>query len=273
MSWEKSCVEYKPRITPVAERLRGKSALVTGGARGIGKAIAVRFAREGADVCIVDKDFTEAEQAAHEIEKLNVRGMALKADISDRAAVERAVNRTVETRGSIDLLVNNAGMIIFGSLMECREDDWNRMLAVDLTGAFHFTQFVGRHMIEKGRGGRLIHIGSTASKLPTAQQSAYCVAKAGLMMISRCAAMELAAHNITSNLLCPQGAVTDINRELLSDASVLQALTGNIPAGRLATVEEIAAAAAFLASDEAAYITGTEMLHDGGASISALWWR
>lgn len=273
IGWEKSSTEYRARITPIAKRLEGKSALVTGGARGIGKAIAVRFAQEGADVCIVDKDLTEAEQAAHELENFNVQAIALEADVSDRAAVERAVKKTMESMGSIDLLVNNAGMIVFGPLMECRVDDWNRMIAVDLTGAFHFTQFVGRCMIEKGRGGRMIHIGSTASMLPTAQQSAYCVAKAGLMMMSRCAALELAAHNITSNLLCPQGAVTDINRELLSDASVMQALEGKIPVKRLATVEEIAGAAAFLASDEAAYITGTEMLHDGGTSISALWWR
>jgi NAD(P)-dependent dehydrogenase (short-subunit alcohol dehydrogenase family) len=264
---------YKAHTTPVFERLSGKTALVTGGARGIGKAIALRFAREGADVCVVDKDLKEAEQTANEVRTLNVRGMALQADISDRASVDLVVSRTVETMDGIDLLVNNAGMIVFGSLMECEERDWNRMIAVDLTGAFHFTQFVGRSMIERGCGGRMIHVGSTASLLPTAQQSAYCVAKAGLMMMSRCAAMELVPHNITSNLLCPQVALTDINRELLRDESIMKALTEKIPARRLGTVEEIAAAAAFLASDEAAYITGTEMLHDGGATISGLWWR
>jgi NAD(P)-dependent dehydrogenase (short-subunit alcohol dehydrogenase family) len=253
--------------------LAGKSALVTGGARGIGKAIALRFAQEGAGVCIVDKDLPEAEHTAHEVEKLGVRAVALKADVSDRAVVERVVQQAAESMGSIDVLVNNAGMIVFGSLMDCRVEDWNAMIAVDLSGAFHFTQFVGRSMIENGRGGRMIHIGSTASVLPTAQQSAYCVAKAGLLMMSRCAALELIGHNITSNLLCPQGAVTDINRELLRNSAIMGALEANIPAKRLATVEEIASAAAFLASDEAAYITGTELLHDGGAVISGLWWR
>jgi len=128
-------------------------------------------------------------------------------------------------------------------------------------------------MVKAGHGGRMIHIGSTASLLPTAEQGAYCVAKAGLRMVSRMAAMELAPHGITSNLLCPQGAVTDINRELLSDPVVMAKLEGNIPAGRMAKTEEIAAAAAFLASDEAAYITGAELVHDGGATISSLWWR
>jgi glucose 1-dehydrogenase len=274
MSYETLNTEsYKVHLTPVRERLAGKAALVTGGARGIGKAIALRFAQEGADVCIIDKDLIEAERAADEVRRLRVRAQALQADVSDRVAVELVVRETMEALGGIDLLVNNAGMIVFGSLLECDERDWNRMIAVDLTGAFHFTQFVGRLMIERGRGGRMIHIGSTASLLPTAKQSAYCVAKAGLLMMSRCAAMELAGHNITSNLLCPQVALTDINRELLRDSTIMTALKEKIPAGRLATVEEIAGAAAFLASDEAAYITGTELLHDGGATISGLWWR
>ena len=264
---------YQPHITPTPQRLRGKTALITGGARGIGKAIALRFAQESADIFIVDKDLDEAQATARQVAQLGVRATAHYVDVSNRAAVESAVNEAIRLFGSIDILVNNAGMIVFGSLMECRPEDWDRMLSVDLTGAFHFTQFVGRHMVARGKGGRMIHIGSTASLLPTAQQSAYCVTKAGLLMLSRCAAMELVGHNITSNLLCPQGAVTDLNRDLLRDPAVMDALEKNIPAHRMATVEEIAGAAAFLASDEAAYITGTEMLHDGGSVISALWWR
>jgi NAD(P)-dependent dehydrogenase (short-subunit alcohol dehydrogenase family) len=157
--------------------------------------------------------------------------------------------------------------------MECRSEDWDNMLSVDLTGAFYCCQITGRQMIRQGRGGRMIHIGSTASLLPTAQQGAYCVAKAGLRMLSRMAAMELVQYGITSNLLCPEGAVTDINRDLLRDSAIMSRLEMTIPAGRLARVEEIAAAAAFLASDEAAYITGAELVHDGGATIGGLWWR
>lgn len=264
---------HQPRITPVPERLRGKIALVTGGARGIGKAIALRFAQEGADVCVIDKDSGAAEQTAREVGKLGVRALALNADVSDRVAVERAVDKMVEKLGFIDILINNAGMIVFGSLMDCRLEDWSRMIAVDLTGAFHFTQLVGRLMIKQGRGGRMVHIGSTASLLPTPQQSAYCVAKAGLLMMSRAAALELVNYKITSNLLCPQGAVTDINRDLLSDPATMKALEDKIPAHRLASIEEIAAAVAFLVSDEAAFITGAELLHDGGSVISGLWWR
>lgn len=264
---------FRPHITPTPERLRGKVALVTGAARGIGRAIALRFAEEGAAVSIVDKDVEQANETCQMIEGAGARAVVAAADVSDRASVERACEKTSQQMGGIDILVNNAGMIVFGSLMECRLEDWNRMIAVDLTGAFHFAQVVGRVMIRQKRGGRMIHVGSTASLLPAPEQSAYCVAKAGLRMMSRAAALELVQHGITSNLLCPEGAVTDINRDLLNDPKLMEAIEESIPARRLATVEEIAAAAAFLASDEAAYITGTELVHDGGAVISALWWR
>ena len=254
---------YRPRLTPTPDRLRDKVALVTGGTRGIGRAIAQRFATEGAAIAIVDRDIGPCESDTR----------SFQADVSSRPQVERAVEAVLTQFGRIDILVNNAGMIVFGSLLDCRLEDWDRMIAVDLTGAFHFTQIVARAMLERKRGGRLIHIGSTASLYPAPQQAAYSIAKAGLRMLSRQAALELADRGITSNLLCPMGAVTDINRDLLSDPGVMQSLEDAIPAGRMATVEEIAAAAAFLASDEAAYITGAELVHDGGVSISGLWWR
>lgn len=254
---------YRPHLTPTPERLRGKVALVTGGARGIGRAIVERYRQEGADVAIVDLDPAPGEGSE----------AYFQADVADREHVERAVQGVLRRFGHIDILVNNAGMIVFGSLMDCRQQDWDRMLAVDLTGAFHFTQIVGRAMRERNRGGRMIHVGSTASLFPAPKQAAYSVAKAGLRMLSREAALELAEFGITSNLLCPMGAVTDINRELLSDPAVMQSLEDAIPAGRMATVEEIAALAAFLASDESAYMTGAELVHDGGVSISGLWWR
>lgn len=265
--------KFRPHITPVPDRLRYKVALVTGAARGIGKAIAIRFAQEGARVVVTDKDMEPAQQTAAELGAHGEAGIALHLDVTDRGEVERAVESTIGSLGSIDILVNNAGMIVFDSLMECRIEDWNRMLAVDLTGALHCTQAAGRLMVQQGRGGRLIHIGSTASLLPTPQQAAYSVAKAGLRMMSRMAAMELVQHGITSNLICPEGAITDINRELLSDSAIMEQLEEKIPSGRFAHVEEIAAVAAFLAADESAYITGTELVHDGGAVISGLWWR
>jgi NAD(P)-dependent dehydrogenase (short-subunit alcohol dehydrogenase family) len=264
---------FEPHLTPTPDRLKGKVALVTGSGRGIGKAVALRFAQEGATLIVTDKDGEAARQAAGEIQKTGQRALAFEIDITNRPAIEQTLEAVLKEAGTVDILVNNAGIIIFGSLMECRPQDWDRLLAVDLTGAFNCTQIVGRQMVLEGRGGRMIHIGSTASLLPTAQQGAYCVAKAGLRMLSRMAAMELVQHGITSNLVCPQGAVTNLNRELLRDPALMAKIEAMIPAGRMARTEEIAAVAAFLASDEAAYITGAELVHDGGATIGALWWR
>lgn len=272
-AYQSKTVGYNARITPVPNRFRDKVALVTGAAKGIGKAIVCRLAQEGADICIVDQDRSAADSTAEAVRRFGVKCAAFDADVSNRARVEAVVGQAVHDFGGIDILINNAGMIVFGSLMDCRPKDWNRMIDVDLTGSYHFTQVVGRHMIERGRGGRMLHMGSTASLYPAPQQAAYSVAKAALLMLSRTAALELAQYHITSNLLCPHGAITDINRELLDDAAMMKQLEDHIPAHRLAKVEEIAAAAAFLVSDEAAYISGTELVHDGGSSISSLWWR
>ena len=260
-------------IKPVPGRLEGKIAVVTGGARGIGKGIANRFAQEGAAVLIADKDISRAAETVSEICAAGGSAEAICADVSRGEDADAIIAGCVEYFDGIDILVNNAGIIEFGSILECTPEDWNRMIAVDLTGAFHCTQSAARQMIRQGRGGRLVHVGSTASLYPAPFQAAYSVAKAGLRMLSRVAALEFIQEGITSNLLCPHGAVTDMNRDLLKDPSVLAKLEDQIPAGRLASVEEIAGAAAFLASDEAAYINGAELVHDGGSSISGLWWR
>lgn len=263
----------KPEITPVANRLAGKVAIVTGAARGIGKAIATRFAQEGAAVLIADKDDESGQQAASEIRRLGTPVAALKVDVTSQTDVDRMLDTAVREFRSLDILVNNAGIIVFSSLMDCSVAELEKTIAVDLTGALRCTQAAAKQMIRQGRGGRLIHIGSTASLFPAPQQGTYAIAKAGLLMMSRTAAMELAEYGITSNLLCPHGAVTDINRELLADPDTMAKLESHIPAKRLAKVEEIAAAVAFLASGESAYITGAELLHDGGATLDSIWWR
>jgi NAD(P)-dependent dehydrogenase (short-subunit alcohol dehydrogenase family) len=260
-------------IKPISGRLEGKIAVVTGGARGIGKGIANRFAQEGAIVLIADKDISRAEETVREIGTFGGKAEAYCADVSSLEDANAIIARSVENFDGIDILVNNAGIIEFGSILDCTPEDWNKMIAVDLTGAFYCTQAAARQMIRQGRGGRLVHIGSTASLFPAPFQAAYSVAKAGLLMLSRVAALEFIQEGITSNLLCPHGAVTDMNRNLLKDPSVMAKLEEHIPAGRLASVEEIAGAVAFLASDEAAYINGAEIIHDGGSSISSLWWR
>jgi NAD(P)-dependent dehydrogenase (short-subunit alcohol dehydrogenase family) len=265
--------QFQSQITPTPSRLEGRIALITGGANGIGWAIVRRFAQEGAHVAIADVSTESGMAAERRIRAQGGQCIFRRTDVSDRSSVEAAVQAVIDEFGAIDILVNNAGIIRFGSLMDCTAEDWKRMLAVDLEGAFYCTQIVGRYLRQANRPGRLIHVGSTASLFPAPQQGAYSVAKAGLRMISRMAAMELGRYGITSNLLCPEGAVTDMNRELLKDPEMMQKIEAAIPLGRLSTTDEIAAAAAFLASDEAAFITGAELVHDGGITISSLWWR
>ncbi len=251
----------------------GRVAIVTGGAKGIGGAIVDRLAAAGATIAIFDID---ADAAQRKVEALNAAGTAAQSwevDVSKRAQVEAAVDGAEQAFGPAYLLVNNAGMIVFGSLLDCADEDWERMLSVDMYGVFVCTQVVGRRMIANGVKGTMVHIGSTASYKPAPQQFAYCVAKAGVKMISDFAAAELIQHGIRSNMVAPMGAVTDINRDLLADPAVMQALEGALPSGRLATADEIAAAAVWLCSDDAAYVSGSTILHDAAALTHAIWWR
>lgn len=266
-------VQARPVITPVPDRLAGKTAIVTGSGRGIGKAIATRLAQEGAAVAIVDKDLPAAGGVASSLGEMGLKARAIEADVTSQSAVNDLIREAVREFGGLDILVNNAGIILFGSLLDCPIGDFERTIKVDLTGALRCTQAAAKQMVRQGRGGRLIHIGSTASLFPAPQQGAYSVAKAGLRMLSRTMAMELVEHGITSNLVCPHGAITDMNRELLEDPEVMSQLESRIPAKRLAKVEEIAALVAFLASGESTYITGAELVHDGGVTVSGLWWR
>ena len=251
----------------------GRVAIVTGGAKGIGGAIVDRLAAAGATIAIFDVDEAAARARVDALRAGGTTAQAWKVDVSSRADIERAVADSEAELGPAHLLVNNAGMIVFGSLLECEDADWNRMLAVDLYGVFVCTQVVGRRMVANGIKGAMVHIGSTGSFHPAPQQFAYCVAKAGVKMIADFAAAELIGHGIRSNMVAPMGAVTDINRDILADPSVMQALEQALPSGRLATPDEIAAAAVWLCSDDAAYVSGSTILHDAAALSHAIWWR
>jgi NAD(P)-dependent dehydrogenase (short-subunit alcohol dehydrogenase family) len=251
----------------------GRVAIVTGGAKGIGGAIVDRLAAAGATIVIFDVDEPAARARVDELRSGGMQARAWTVDVSSRADVECAVAEAEAELGPAHLLVNDAGMIVFGSLLDCEDSDWNRMLAVDLYGVFVCTQVVGRRMVANGIRGAMVHIGSTGSFSPAPQQFAYCVAKAGVKMISDFAAAELIGHGIRSNMLAPMGAVTDINRDILADPAVMQALEQALPSGRLATPDEIAAAAVWLCSDDAAYMSGSTMLHDAAALSHAIWWR
>ncbi len=251
----------------------GRVAIVTGGANGIGGAIVDRLATAGATIAIFDVDEAGAARKVEELRAVGTSARSWKVDVSSRAEVEVAVAEAEVELGPAYILVNNAGMIVFGSLLDCEDSDWHRMLAVDLYGVFVCTQIVGRRMVANGVKGVMVHIGSTGSYKPAPQQFAYCVAKAGVKMISDFAAAELIQHGIRSNMVAPMGAVTGLNRDLLADPAVMGALESALPSGRLATPDEIAAAAVWLCSDDAAYASGSTILHDAAALTHAIWWR
>ena len=249
-------------------KLEGKVALVTGGSRGIGRAIAVGLAREGASVAINFVSHREAaESAVREIEALRRRALAVQADSSQRSQV-RAMVEEIETRlGPIDVLVNNAGVQKRVYFLDLADEDWDWMLGVNLKGYFLVGQAVAARMKARGRG-KIINVSSEAAGFPAQRMTAYCVSKAGVTMLTKCMALELAPHGIRVNALAPGLTRTDINRKDLEDESFLKLRVARIPLGRVMGPEDLVGAAVFLASADSDSMTGTTLQVDGGRGIA-----
>jgi 3-oxoacyl-[acyl-carrier protein] reductase len=243
-------------------RLEGQVAVVTGAGRGIGHAIALRFANEGARVACVSRTEDNANKVAREIN--GTRSDAAKAyavDVADHAAVQKIGPRILQDFGRVDILVNNAGVTRDALAMRMSVDDWDAVINTNLRGAFSFTHAVVRAMT-KQRNGRIINISSVVALMGNAGQTNYSASKAGLIGFTKSLARELASRNITVNAVAPGFVITDMTAGL-SD-QVKETIHSKIPLGRTGTAEEIAAAVAFLASPEAAYITGQVLSVDGG---------
>jgi len=240
--------------------LEGKVALVTGAARGIGRAIAARLQREGAVVVINDilKDELEAALAA------GVGAMAIPADVSVRVQVQAMVDQVTERYGRLDIMVNNAGVEPKASLLEMTDEQWNHTIAVNLTGVFLGTQIAARHMVARGGGGRIIQIASIAGKNFLADRANYCASKAGVIGFTREAARELAPYGITVNAVCPGVIETEMTAASRANPAMMEKWMREIPARRLGNVDEVAGLVAFLAGPDAAYITGQALNVDGG---------
>jgi len=249
-------------------KLQGKVALITGGARSIGRAIALGYAREGAAVAINYVSHPEAAQATvREIEALGRRAMAVQANVSSQADVLALVEAVTRGLGPIDILVANAGVQKRVFFLELAEADWDWIVGTNLKGCFLVGQAVAQSM--KARGyGKIINTSSEAANSPAPRMSAYCVSKAGIAMLTKCMALELAQHGIRVNALAPGLTRTDLNRTDLEDETFLKLRLARIPQGRVMAPEDLVGAAVFLASPDSDSMTGQTLQVDGGRGIA-----
>lgn len=250
--------------------LQGKVAVVTGGSLGIGAGIVRRLAAEGVAVTL---DFHthsgEADAIAADIRGRGGRVLVVQADVSQVAGVRNLVERTVQQFGRLDIMVNNAGIEEPTPFTDVTEESWDRQIAVDLKGAYFGAQTAVKQMIAQGGGGVIINISSVHEDLPMVGNSVYCAAKGGLRMLTRTLATELAKHRIRIVNIGPGAVATPINEATLNDPEKKAALLGEIPLGRISEPEDVANAVAWLASDQASYITGATIFVDGGLMVYA----
>ena len=245
--------------------LKNKVAIVTGGNSGIGKAIVLELARQGASITI---DYVahpeDTEALEQQIARLGDQSIGVNADVSNLTDLQKLVDATVRRFGRLDIMVNNAGIETRSSVLDTTEDQYDKVLAINLKSAFFGTQLAAKQMIKQGSGGRIINISSVHEDWPMPGNTAYCLAKGGVRMLTRTAGVELARHNILVVGVGPGAVATPINLSTMNDPAKLARLDSAIPLGRMARPEEIAGVVGFLAGDGASYVTATTIFADGG---------
>ncbi|MGO8763860.1 MAG: SDR family NAD(P)-dependent oxidoreductase [Limisphaerales bacterium] len=250
--------------------LKGKVAIVTGGNSGIGRAIVLELARQGANLVI---DYVLHPEANEPLEKqilaLDDKVIAVKADVSQVAELQTLFTAAVQEFGRVDIMVNNAGVETRTSILDTTEAQYEKVLAINLKSAFFGTQLAAQQMIKQGGGGRIINITSVHEDWPMPGNTAYCLSKGGMRMLTRTAGVELAPHNILVVGVGPGAVATPINLSTMQNPELLKKLDNAIPLGRMARPEEIAGLVAFLAGDGAGYITATTIFADGGIMQSS----
>ncbi len=250
------------------QRLRDRRALVTGANSGIGRAIALRLAQEGAAVVINYLSHPEAaDEMVQEIAGFGGRAIAVQADVSNEQQVDEMFARAQTEFGGLDILVNNAGFETHHPILEMPTDAWRKVLEVDLTGAFLCAQRAARQMVAAKTGGAIVNISSVHNIIPWGGFAHYCAAKAGLDMLTKTMAVELATERVRVNSVAPGAIQTPINQNVWGDPDMLKDLLRKIPSERMGQTEEVAACVAFLCSDDASYVTGAVLYVDGGMTL------
>jgi NAD(P)-dependent dehydrogenase (short-subunit alcohol dehydrogenase family) len=243
-------------------RLAGKIAIVTGGGGGLGEAIAARLVLDGAAVAILELDRARGEKVAARLSESGHRAIFIPCDVTLRDEVRRAVETVSATLGPITILINNAGIGMRAPFLELADDTWNKVIAVNLTGAFIVAQEVCRHIVSNG-GGSVVNMASTAAQIANSEQVVYSVSKAGLEALTRVMAFELAPHGVRVNAVAPGTIATDFLSGMLTDYAKAERIK-RIPVGRFGTPDEVARVVTFLASEDAAYVTACSLPIDGG---------
>jgi glucose 1-dehydrogenase len=254
----------------MTDELQGKVAIVTGGNTGIGKAVVLALAEQGASVVI---DYVSNEQATEDLERkiadLGEAATAVEADVSKIEDLQRMIDTAVSAYGRLDIMVNNAGVETRTSVLDTTEEQYEKVLNINLKSAFFGTQLAAKQMIAQGGGGRIINMTSVHEDWPMPGNTAYCLSKGGMRMLTRTAGVELAPHNICVVGVGPGAVNTPINAQTIADPAALAKLNAAIPIGRMAEPEEIASVVAFLAGDGASYIAATTIFADGGIMQSS----
>ena len=258
-------------------KLLDRVAIITGSGSGVGRAIALAFAKEGANVVVADVKEELARRTATEIEAIGRRALAIKVDVRFAREIDRVIQKTLEKFGKIDILVNNAGVNMMASAINLTEEEWDYVMDVNAKGVFLCSKAVAKQLIKQGNGGKIINISSNSGKTGEPYQAHYCASKFAIIGLTQSMALELAPHKINVNAICPdfveetdmQTQLTNLEAKLrrISPEEVKKRKLSSIPVGRMAKPEEVAKAVVFLASDDASYMTGQAINFSGGVEV------